>query len=286
MEPGITQGIVRVDGASIYYERRGDGPAVLLISGGQGEAAHFSRAADLLASDYTVLTFDRRGVGRSRLEGPRRQFSMLQQAQDAVAVITAGGFASAAVFGSSSGASIVLELAAAYPEVVSLAISHEPPVITGLPDRGEMLDFYDRVEARAAAGEVVEAWAEHIQRTGLPSLLPRSSAELDPDQLAKLKEFVTGTQPVFTYYRPDYARLSLSQVPLMLAAGHDSLNHFGPGKPVFTARTAQAAAEHIGTELVEFPGNHVVHMVDPVAFVETLRPLLQRASNQAPAPAA
>jgi len=286
MEPGITQGIVRVDGASIYYERRGDGPAVLLVSGGQGEAAHFSPVADLLAGDYTVLTFDRRGVGRSKLEGPKRQFNVLQQAQDAAAVITANGFASAAVFGSSSGATIVLELAAAFPEVVSLAISHEAPVVSGLSDRGEMFDFYDRLATRVTEGEVFEAFAEHINLCGLPQLLPDSPAALSAEQLRRLGDFVTDDMQVITYYRPDYARLTALQVPLMLAAGHDSLNHFGPGKPVFTARTVQAAAKRIRTELVEFPGNHVLHMVDPEAFAETLRPLLQRANNPATAAAA
>jgi pimeloyl-ACP methyl ester carboxylesterase len=286
MEPGITQGIVRVDGASIYYERRGDGPAVLLISGGQGEAAHFSRVADLLASDYTVLTFDRRGVGRSKLEGPKRQFNVLQQAQDAAAVITASGFASAAVFGSSSGASIVLELATAYDEAVSLAISHEPALVSVLPDRGEMLDHYDRIATMAAGGQVFEAWAEHLSLCGLPELLPASATALSADQLRTRADFMTDDMQVLTCYRPDYARLSALQVPLMLAAGHDSLNHFGPGKPVFTARTAQAAAKRIGAELVEFPGNHIFHMVNPVLFVETLRPLLRRANNQATAPAA
>lgn len=54
-ETGITQGIVRVDGASLYYERRGNGPALPLVSPGLGEAGSFSRVADLLAGDHTVL---------------------------------------------------------------------------------------------------------------------------------------------------------------------------------------------------------------------------------------
>jgi pimeloyl-ACP methyl ester carboxylesterase len=274
METGITQGIVRVDGALVYYERRGNGPAVLLISPGQGEADSFSRVADLLASDYTVLTFDRRGVGRSRLEGPARQFSMLQQAEDAAAVITANGFASAAVAGCSSGASIVLEMVAARPAAVSRAISHEPPVISGLPDRGELFDFYDGLEAMAEEGQVFEAWAGHIGRCGLSHLFPSSRAAMDAEQLANLKSFVTGVMPVMNYYRPDYARLRASQIPLVIAFGRDGLDGDGPGKPVFTVRTAQAAAEHIGVKVVEFPGNHVLPIMDPAAFAKALRPLL------------
>ena len=282
MEAGFTQGIVRVDGASIYYERRGDGPALLMLSPGMGEASAYSRVADLLADDYTVLTLDRRGVGRSRWQGPRRQFNLLQHAEDAAAVITANGFESASVVGNSSGAAIVLEMVAACPAAVSRAISHEPPIISGLPDRGELFDFYDHLEVMAMEGQVFEAWAEHIRRCGLSHLFPDSPAAPGGEQaenLKNLENFVRDDMQVITYYRPDYARLSASEVPLVIAVGHDSLNIFGPGKPAYYAHAAQLVAKRIGVELVEFPGNHVLQITDPPAFVEALRPLLRPAND-------
>jgi pimeloyl-ACP methyl ester carboxylesterase len=280
MEPGFTQGIVRVDGASIYYERRGDGPALLMISPGLGEVSAYSRVADLLADDYTVLTFDRRGIGRSRWQGPRRQFNLLQQAEDAAAVITANGFESASVVGSSGGAAIVLEMVAACPAAVSRAVSHEPPVISGLPDRGELFDFYDRLGAMAVEGQVFEAFAGHIRRCGLSGLFPASPSAMSGDQLRNLDNFVKDDMQVYTYYRPDYARLSASEVSLVIAVGHDSLNIFGPGKPAYYARAAQLVAKRIGVELVEFPGNHVLQNVDPAAFAGALRPLLRPADDR------
>ena len=288
MEAGFTQGIVRVDGASIYYERRGDGPAVLLLSPGQGEAAAFTRVADLLADDYTVLTLDRRGVGRSQWQGPRRQYSLLQHATDAAAVITANGFESASIAGCSSGASIVLEMAAAYPASVSLAISHEPPVSSALPDRAEMFDFYEHVEEMAIAGQAQEAWAEHLRRCQLPVpyLAPDASAAQDTERLRNLKRFLSEDMPVVTHYRPDYARLRASAVPLVLAYGRDGLDLEGPGKPVFTVRTAQAVARRLGTEAVAFSGNHILPITDPAAFAADLRPLLQPAQARKPEPPA
>jgi pimeloyl-ACP methyl ester carboxylesterase len=280
MEPGFTQGIVRVDGASIYYERRGDGPALLMISPGLGEVSAYSRVADLLASDYTVLTFDRRGIGRSRWQGPRRQFNLRQQAEDAAAVITANGFESALVAGSSGGAAIVLEMVAACPEAVSRAVSHEPPIISGLPDRGELFDFYDHLAAMATEGQVFEAFAEHIRRCGLSNLFPAAPAAMGAEQLANLDNFVKDDMQVYTYYRPDYARLSASEVPLVIAVGHDSLDIFGPGKPAYYVRAAQLVARRIGVEVVEFPGNHVLQNVEPAAFAKALRPLLRPADDR------
>jgi pimeloyl-ACP methyl ester carboxylesterase len=281
MEAGFTQGIVRVDGASIYYERRGDGPALLLISAGQGDAAGFTPVADLLAGDYTVLTFDRRGVGRSRWQGPKRQFSLLQQAEDAAAVITANGFESASVVGCSSGATIVLEMVAACPAAVSRAVAYEPPVISGLPDRGELFDFYDHLEALAVEGRAFEALAEHLRRCGLPSLIPDPPPAPGGEQLRSIENFVKDDMQVVTYYRPDYARLIASEVPLVIAYGRDSLDLDGSGQPVFTVRAAQAAAKRIGVEAVEFPGNHILQAVDPPVFADALRPLLRPANDNA-----
>jgi pimeloyl-ACP methyl ester carboxylesterase len=40
-------------------------PAVLLIMGASGDGGHFHGLVQLLADEYTVVTYDRRGNGRS-----------------------------------------------------------------------------------------------------------------------------------------------------------------------------------------------------------------------------
>lgn len=62
-----------VNGTTLYYEKQGTGTAVLLIAGSTGDAGNFTRAADLLADEFAVVTYDRRGNSRSsspdRLDG-------------------------------------------------------------------------------------------------------------------------------------------------------------------------------------------------------------------------
>jgi pimeloyl-ACP methyl ester carboxylesterase len=88
----------------LYYGRRGGGAPLLLITGGGGDCGYYAAAADILAGDYTVLTYDRRGNSRSRLAGDPAPITMGQQSADAVAVLRACGFSSAVVFGNSGGA--------------------------------------------------------------------------------------------------------------------------------------------------------------------------------------
>ena len=57
---------VTVNGTELYYEIRGAGPAVLLIMGATGDGGHFDVLADVLADEFTLVSYDRRGNGRSR----------------------------------------------------------------------------------------------------------------------------------------------------------------------------------------------------------------------------
>jgi pimeloyl-ACP methyl ester carboxylesterase len=57
--------LLAVNGAELYYEVRGSGPPVLLIMGFTGDGGNFETLAELLADEFTVVTYDRRGNGRS-----------------------------------------------------------------------------------------------------------------------------------------------------------------------------------------------------------------------------
>ena len=61
---------LKVPGAHLYYEVRGSGPVLLLMPGGPADATGFRRIADELAAHHTVVTYDPRGLSRSKLESP------------------------------------------------------------------------------------------------------------------------------------------------------------------------------------------------------------------------
>ena len=128
-------GTAAIEGTDLYYETRGNGPATLLIPGATGDAGHFDKAADILASNHTVITYDRRGNSRSHSAGPAL---LDRQADDAAALLRHLGAAPAVVFGTSGGAIIALKLAIRTPEVARLVIVHEPPFIQALPDAQEL----------------------------------------------------------------------------------------------------------------------------------------------------
>ena len=90
---------ITVNGAELYHEVRGTGPPVLLIMGATGDGGHFDALADVLADEFTVISYDRRGNGRSLAPAGWETTSPEEQADDAAALLDALGTGPAAVFG-------------------------------------------------------------------------------------------------------------------------------------------------------------------------------------------
>ena len=99
-----------------YYDRRGDGPEVLLIAGLGDPAEAWELQLQGLSDRYTVTAFDNRGTGRVPLRDEPLSLEML--ADDAAALLRALDVPAAHVMGFSMGSAIAQHLALRNPELV------------------------------------------------------------------------------------------------------------------------------------------------------------------------
>jgi pimeloyl-ACP methyl ester carboxylesterase len=140
-----------VPGARLYYERRGSGPLLLMI-GSPMDSTGFAGLASALAGDYTVVTYDPRGIGHSSREDTTGDVTPEQQADDVARLLSVLGGEPAHVFGSSGGAVVGLALVTAHPGQVRTLVAHEPPAVELLPDsaqvRAQIDDIYDTLPRR------------------------------------------------------------------------------------------------------------------------------------------
>src|SRR6476646_9841443 len=127
-------GLAAVNETVLYYEKQGNGPALLLIAGSTGDAGNFTRAADLLADEFTVVTYDRRGNSRSPRPSGWTTTSVAEQADDAAGLIDSLNLSPAVVFGASAGGLIALDLMIRHPQLVRAGIVQEPSIFSLLPD--------------------------------------------------------------------------------------------------------------------------------------------------------
>ncbi|MFF9146634.1 alpha/beta fold hydrolase [Streptomyces sp. NPDC014861] len=114
--------VVSRDGTTIAYGRygAGDGPAMVLVSGAPGAGAGEAPLARLLAREFPVLVYDRRGCGRASE----------RELEDLAAVLAAAG-PGAAVHGSGAGGALALAAAAAGLPVAAVSVFEPAPDALG-----------------------------------------------------------------------------------------------------------------------------------------------------------
>ncbi|WP_248962426.1 alpha/beta fold hydrolase [Sphaerisporangium perillae] len=264
---------LEVSGASIYYEVRGEGPVLLLIPGGSGDASGYTLVGRVLADNYTVVTFDPRGNSRSAIHGALRDQRVEEHAEDAHLLLTEVGAEPAYVFGSSSGALVGLDLAARHPEQVRGLVAHEPPAATLLPDGERWMAFLREVHDLHQSEGAAPAMRKFAEGMGLR---PQFEAQGEPPpQVREMLERVGANMEFFfaheilsfSRYVPDFD--ALRAVPVVLAGGEESR-----GQMPYLA--GAAVAERLGTQVVHFPGDHVGYTADPLAFAGRLHEVLAK----------
>jgi len=151
------------DGTTIGFERLGSGPPVVLVCGGSVDRSADAAIAQELASDFTVLNYDRRGRGDS---GDTLPYAIEREVEDIEAVIGAAG-GSACLWGSSSGAVLALIAAESGVPVTKLALWEPPFVPEGVPRPPEdQVSQYETMIAEGRPGDAVEYFMTKV--IGMP----------------------------------------------------------------------------------------------------------------------
>ncbi len=250
--------ILKVPGASIYYEVRGSGPVMLMMPGGPADAGAFRRIAGYLESDYTVVTYDPRGLSHSTLDAPVNDERIVQIfADDAHRLLTATAKEPAFVFGSSGGAVIALELAARHSEQVRTVVSHEPPAPALQPDpareRAAMEEIV-RTYRTAGIGPAMQKFMVQTRiRSGPP---PPPAGEPTPEmregmaQMTRNMDFWLGHYFLaISAYEPDFDTLKAGSSRIVPGVGEESRGELAN-------EGGLNLAKRLGTEAVVFPGAH------------------------------
>jgi pimeloyl-ACP methyl ester carboxylesterase len=127
MRPATASGTAHPDlHTQLYWESTGEGEPVLLVMGLGLSGGAWWRTVDALSRRFRVITFDNRGVGRSR--GLTPAYTTEALADDAVAVLDALEIAEANVYGLSLGGMVAQQIALRHPRRVrSLVLGATTP---------------------------------------------------------------------------------------------------------------------------------------------------------------
>jgi len=168
------QTVVSKDGTEIAYDRSGSGPAVIMTAAGPTDHWALAGIAELLAKDFTVLNYDRRGRGDS---GDTAPFAPEREYEDLQALITAAG-GDARVFGSSGGGILALRAALWGADISRLAIWEAPFILEGSrpPVRADYRQNLERLLAEDRRGDMVASFM--TDAVGMPAEVVASMRDL------------------------------------------------------------------------------------------------------------
>jgi pimeloyl-ACP methyl ester carboxylesterase len=249
------------DGTRIAFERFGDGPVLVLVDGALCHRSFgpMTPLARLLAPDFTVYRYDRRGRGDS---GDTAPYAVAREIEDLEAVIAETG-QPASVFGMSSGAVLALEAAAAGVAISKLAL-YEPPLTVGDEDPEETREFGERLEQLVAAGRRSDAVEFFLTSGGVPA---EAIAEMKQEPSWPLFEAVAPTLVYDNEVLGDGAvpreRAATLTVPTLVANGGES--------PDFFRQAARATAEAIPGAVHRTLEGQSWGQVEPDALAPLLR---------------
>lgn len=261
---------IEVPDGRLYYEVRGDGPA-LLISGSPMTAAAFGPLAEALSNDFTVVTHDPRGISGSALDDPDAPSQPELRARDLITLLDHLGADTVDVFGSSGGAVTGLALVTDYPGRVLTLIAHEPPLLELLPDAERWRVTIDEISQTFHEHGAGAAWGRFMQSAGFVQAgdapPPRQQHEPAEQENADNARFFDHDLRATTRYLPELAGLVSSATRIVVGVGAESgrLN---------TYQTSLALATLLAEPPVTFPGDHAGFLGDPVGFAAVVREIL------------
>jgi 3-oxoadipate enol-lactonase len=205
----------RVGDNELYYERSGAGEPLLLIMGMSGTHLSWGEPfLDALRRDFEIVIYDHRGMGRSARTQP--PFTMVDLAEDAVALLDELGWETAHVMGISMGGMVAQELALRHPDrlrTLTLGCTYAggPGATLTSQDVGmrlfESMQSGDRERALRVGWEVnvsarfaadAEQFAEFRRRAlevpaNVPTIMAQMQAIMPHDTSARLGEIAAPT---------------------------------------------------------------------------------------------
>jgi pimeloyl-ACP methyl ester carboxylesterase len=251
------QMVTSLDGTRIAYDLRGSGPGIVFAPGVFNDHTRCADLASALATDHTVIVYDRRGRGES---GDTQPYAIEREVEDVAALVSLCD-GPVTLFGYSSGAILAL-LAASSGIGLGGLVMFEPPYAFGRPvDTG----LPGRLAGMVAAGRAGDAVATfQTESIGLP-----------PEMVANMRQSpmwpaLEAMAPSMVYDATITTQLALPTAEMVAAATPALIMYGGSTWPVLRDAAQELAKLMPAARLVEVDAaNHDIPTDETAELIRT-----------------
>jgi pimeloyl-ACP methyl ester carboxylesterase len=267
-------------GINWYCERRGNGPAIILVPSGEGDCGSFAKVADALSDEFTVLSFDTPGFSRSGappIPGKQNTLALAEQIGELVESLAVGP---ATFYGSGSGGIAVLNLAAYHSSLVRNAIVHEVELVKdyAFPDMAAALQAMNLLDDTSIVAVCRDLFRTQMNQNPQPwdDLGWQYHLRLEKNFVPWVRHYLIHDGDAF----PSYSGAELQRRPVAWSIGGYSPVWFG----ISNLRVAQRA----GIDVEIFKCRHFPQVEIPETLASHIRrharghmPELQKSKRKA-----
>ena len=264
---------VQANGLDIYYERGGNGPPLLFISGSGSDLRNRPNQFDSpLAQHFEIIGYDQRGLGQT--SKPAAAYTMADYADDAAGLLDALNIDRIPVMGVSFGGMVAQEFVLRHPNRVSVMVLactssggaggasyplHELQGLTGEVRAERHLRVADTRHTDQWIADNPEAWRKRID-------MAMAAQRPDRDDAGAARQLEARR------HHDTFARLGQISVPVLLAGGE--FDGIAPSENMQALNAAIA-----GSELKFFAGGHMFLIQDKTAYPYIIQWLESSLSN-------
>ncbi len=268
----IETGFVEVNGANLYYERAGDGQALVMLHAGIADCRMWEHEFAALADSYQTLRFDMRGYGRSLPAAG--QFNIqddLEGLLDALEVPSP-----TILMGCSMGGGLAIEFALAQPRRVAalILVGSDPRGFEG--DAAWPDELMARSEAAFEQGKVDEVaeldiiiWFDGVGRSrddvdpGIRAKALEMARRVTEHELSGIGEHKRKSTDI-----PAAQRLTELTMPALVIIGENDLPYLQQAADYMAEQLPQAR------KLILPNAAHLPNMEHPALFEASVREFL------------
>ena len=250
--------LLRVPGAEIHYTVTGSGPPLLLIAGTACDGTYWSpyQAPDF-ARDFTVITFDQRGTGKTVTHIP--DYSTTRLAADCAAIIAAVGRGPAYVLGHSMGGRVAQLVALDHGQHVKALV---------LASTGSSFKAKGGIAAKTCLGILEMGYEPYVRKHSISIGFSKDFVANNSDLVSTIMDAMMATLPPVEVYfahilsRQDHEttnRLGFISCPTLVLVGGDETHGTSDTTHVESSRVLARGIPGSKFEVIEGHGHFYSH---------------------------